>query len=72
MSKEDNETAFPRANTVYGTPGATKRELFASMMLSAIVSDNHTRNHNTPSRLAGVAVSYADALIAELKKKEPV
>lgn len=50
--------------------GLTKRELFAAMAMQGII--------NNPHRIAGLtyedtvtdAVNYADALIAELEKKD--
>lgn len=46
--------------------GLTKRELFAAMAMAGFAA-NSTTSHPAPV-VAGVAVRYADYLIAELSK----
>lgn len=47
----------------------TKREMFAMYAMQGILS-NHSGIKPSPSRIAEISVSYADALLAELEKKE--
>ncbi len=47
-----------------GQVGLTKREYFAAMAMQGLLC----HDDNGPDRIAGWAVSYADALIEELNK----
>jgi len=60
-------SAFPRSD-VYGylVGGLTKRELFAAMVMQGLAADPSCTGE--ASAYAGVAVKWADALLAELAK----
>lgn len=57
------------------TKGLTKREHFAALALQGVMSNPNDIPHKTPTEdtytaIARVSVGLADALIAELNKKE--
>ena len=54
----------------WGTPGLTKRELFAAMAMQGILGNAYWNEHGdyTPEGVAKSARDYADALLAELAK----
>lgn len=51
----------------YSMPGLTIREYFAAMAMQGILTRSHLET-NSQSALAVLAVSHADALLAELAK----
>ncbi len=67
-----NSLVFPNNGEVmYGQNGLTKREYFAAMALQGILAGTsgvESLASIGPSGWASVAVSQADALIAELNK----
>lgn len=72
-----NEIAFPK--NMNFTVGLTKRELFAAMAMQGVAAGLHSTvgSHNRsggsqfdPVDGAKMSVMYADALIAELERKE--
>lgn len=76
-----NESAFPQADFVRtgneGTPaigglngGLTKRELLSAMALQGLISTLTINRDEHAELLSQTAVKYADALIAELERKE--
>lgn len=73
---DENEPAFPMphytrpdGDIVWGSPGLTKRELFAAMAMQGILACSlPALTPDTPEDCAVDAVHYADALLAELAK----
>ncbi len=70
---DENEPAFPMphytrpdGDIVWGSPGLTKRELFAAMALQGLLSAPN--QIGSPQRCATDAAELADALLAELAK----
>lgn len=61
-----NESAFPGPMS----PGITKRELFAAMALQGLISTLTINRDDHAELLSQTSVKYADALIAELERKE--
>lgn len=66
-----------KAETVTARGGLTKREYFASAAMQGVLADSHIMNlirndaepgmEDTADFVAGLAVEYADALIAKLE-----
>lgn len=68
-----NESAFPRidAPSLFTEGGLTKRELFAAMAMQSVCTLNGSVNEfGNEAFYAKRAVELADALIAELERKE--
>lgn len=63
-----NESAFPKNMNLTG--GLTKREWFAVMALQGFISTLTINRDDHAELLSQTAVKYADALIAELERKE--
>ena len=59
---------FPQHIGVATHPGLSKRELFAAMMMQAMVSS--VKYDGVSTDYAQIAIKAADALIAELEKKK--
>lgn len=70
---DDGGPAFAMPPTEYheGQGGMTLRQYYAGLAMQGMLSFPGTLNSNqtkTPANTANLAVSFADALIAELKK----
>lgn len=61
------DSAFPLAPGA--TPGLTKRELLAGLMLQGILSNSQVKFDPGPAGLAGKAVQQADELLKALGAK---
>ncbi len=73
---DTNKLGSQPAHPVIGSPGApedypglTKRELFAAMAMQGFAADPDMA-HVEPRAIAIGAVSWADALLAELAKEQ--
>lgn len=67
-----NESAFPTTNPETGIAcgGLTKREYFAAVCLQGFISTLTINRDDHAELLSQTSVKYADALIAELERKE--
>ena len=77
-----NEPAFPLQSWInpnsgeyeWGTPGLTKRELFAAMAMQGVLSGPLTsqlvRGDSIALITSAIATECADALLAELNKEQ--
>ena len=54
----------PNGDFIYGTPGLTKRELFAVMAMQGMLARRQAWDNTGIKDFAGEAVDYADALLA--------
>lgn len=70
------EPAYPVPTTAtangdilqYGSPGLTRRELFAAMAMQGALASWPEHGRLEPEATARCAVSFADALLKELSK----
>lgn len=72
-----NESAFPTSIPIGDGPlggevfgGLTKREYFAAVCLQGFISTLTINRDDHAELLSQTSVKYADALIAELERKE--
>lgn len=76
MKTYGDNTAFPRDNLKQIEYGLTKREFIAIMAMQGLLSNSHDNGMLKPLSMANrheiaeLAVSQADALIAELNKAD--
>lgn len=63
---EPNELAFPSSNYAYVAAGLTKREWFAGLAMQGILASWPSNARMQTENTGGLAVEFADALIAAL------